>query len=411
MTSAVERSVYIVIPFSFRTIFLIPHSSILPFHFPPSLPTTLLQVLETMSPLDFLSFRDYLYPASGFQSLQWRVIENTLGLPAEGRLPYGYKSYCSYLKPADAATAAAAESSPEHPSLFTLVEAWLERCPLLNNSAEFSWWGHYQSAVTSMLDADAAAVSQNPALTSSQREAQLAELEATRTSFESMFDEGAHNALRKRGDRRLSYRATQAALLITLYCDEPLLTLPHRVLSLLVDIDEGFTTWRHRHASMVHRMLGVKMGTGGSSGYHYLKATAERHRVFTDLCNLSTFLIPRAALPPLPAAVRERLAFAWDNTNSASNNGSSNSSNSSGADGVHANSSSSSSGGGGGASGPLPPFVQGYSVGIAAPSAEAAPGSSNSSSGSASSNSGAMLRCPVTGRTLPAATASGSDAT
>ena len=38
---------------------------------------------------------------------------------------------------------------------------------------------------------------------------------------------------------------------------------------------------------MVHRMIGRKLGTGGSSGYSYLKATAERHKIFTDLFNLS----------------------------------------------------------------------------------------------------------------------------
>lgn len=36
------------------------------------------QVIETMSPLDFLEFRDYLLPASGFQSFQFRLIENKL---------------------------------------------------------------------------------------------------------------------------------------------------------------------------------------------------------------------------------------------------------------------------------------------------------------------------------------------
>ncbi len=39
-----------------------------------------LDVLETMTPLDFLEFRDLLVPASGFQSLQFRLIENLLGL-------------------------------------------------------------------------------------------------------------------------------------------------------------------------------------------------------------------------------------------------------------------------------------------------------------------------------------------
>ena len=48
--------------------------------------------------------------------------------------------------------------------------------------------------------------------------------------------------------------------------------------------------WRHRHSLMVHRMIGRKLGTGGSSGFSYLKATAERHKVFQDLFNLSTSL-------------------------------------------------------------------------------------------------------------------------
>ena len=42
-------------------------------------------VLETMTPLDFLDFRDLLVPASGFQSVQFRIIENRLGVDPEGR--------------------------------------------------------------------------------------------------------------------------------------------------------------------------------------------------------------------------------------------------------------------------------------------------------------------------------------
>ena len=37
-------------------------------------------ILETMTPLDFMDFRDYLSSASGFQSLQFRLLENKLGL-------------------------------------------------------------------------------------------------------------------------------------------------------------------------------------------------------------------------------------------------------------------------------------------------------------------------------------------
>ena len=54
------------------------------------------------------------------------------------------------------------------------------------------------------------------------------------------------------------------------------------------------------------------MGTGGSSGFHYLNEAAAKHRVFRDLFNLSTYLIPRHELPPLPLNVRQKLAFVSD---------------------------------------------------------------------------------------------------
>ena len=83
------------------------------------------------------------------------------------------------------------------------------------------------------------------------------------------------------------------------------------VLSLLMDIDETLTFWRYRHALMVERMIGRKIGTGGSSGHTYLTRTVERHRVFGDLFQLSTFLIPRSSLPELPADVKRRLGFVY----------------------------------------------------------------------------------------------------
>ena len=42
-----------------------------------------LDIMETMTPLDFLDFRDLLFPASGFQSAQFREIEIRLGLPRD----------------------------------------------------------------------------------------------------------------------------------------------------------------------------------------------------------------------------------------------------------------------------------------------------------------------------------------
>ncbi len=47
-------------------------------------------VLETMTPMDFLAFRDHLMPASGFQSAQFREIEFLAGL-AEPRYLESYE--------------------------------------------------------------------------------------------------------------------------------------------------------------------------------------------------------------------------------------------------------------------------------------------------------------------------------
>ena len=47
-------------------------------------------VLETMTPMDFLAFRDHLRPASGFQSFQFREIEYVSGLKDE-RFLKGYE--------------------------------------------------------------------------------------------------------------------------------------------------------------------------------------------------------------------------------------------------------------------------------------------------------------------------------
>lgn len=45
-------------------------------------------ILETMTPLDFMEFRCYLCPASGFQSMQFRLLENKLGVKQENRVKY-----------------------------------------------------------------------------------------------------------------------------------------------------------------------------------------------------------------------------------------------------------------------------------------------------------------------------------
>ncbi len=113
------------------------------------------------------------------------------------------------------------------------------------------------------------------------------------------------------GAWRLSNAAVHAGLFINLYRDQPVLQQPFAILSALMDIDETMTLWRYRHALMAQRMLGMKTGSGGSSGHDYLAETAQKHRIFRDLFALSTFLIPRSKLPQLPRAVEESMGFRY----------------------------------------------------------------------------------------------------
>ena len=78
-------------------------------------------ILETMTPLDFMDFRDYLSSASGFQSLQFRLLENKLGIKTEYRVKYNQANYQRVYegKPEQLALL---KDSEEEPSLSDLVQ-------------------------------------------------------------------------------------------------------------------------------------------------------------------------------------------------------------------------------------------------------------------------------------------------
>merc|ERR1712176_1684519 len=127
--------------------------------------------------------------------------------------------------------------------------------------------------------------------------------------FNSIFDADIHAALVKRGERRSSHKALLGALMIVSYCQEPRFHQPNQLLMALMDIDSLITKWRYNHVILVQSMLGSsQLVTGCSSGYHYLRSTlSERYKVFIDLFNMSTFLIPRNLIPPLTPQMRTTL--------------------------------------------------------------------------------------------------------
>ena len=233
-----------------------------------------IDIMETMTPMDFLDFRDMLRPASGFQSYQFKVLEAKLGLKFEQR--HGQNYYTSQLKEKDIAFIKDAESGK---SVLQLINAWLERMPFITED----FWKNYQEVYVNSL---AEAEKNNAA------------------AFETVFNNADENV-----ERNLSPKACRSALFIMMYHGYPMLELPFQLLDTLLEIDNQLSNWRSRHINMVQRMIGTRIGTGGSSGAGYLKAAMDKHYIFKELAQLNSFLVDRKKLPALPKEVGEKLGY------------------------------------------------------------------------------------------------------
>ena len=258
-------------------------------------------VLETMTPLDFLEFRELLHGASGFQSRQFRQIEATLGLRMENRFRPEYYKHTEF----GGFNAADFEEISEFekvPSLLQMVERWLARTPFFEDSF-WSDWDH----------SGAAATAQNrPRFWSSYRELFAASLSERddKNDLLAKFDDIFFDT----GWGDFSPAALRAALFIMLYRDEPLFRLPFALLNTLIEIDEQLATFRYRHLQMVRRMIGTRVGTGGSSGEQYLQGAVNKNYIFKELAGVITFLIERRNLPALPPRLHKALRFSFAET-------------------------------------------------------------------------------------------------
>ena len=250
-----------------------------------------IDILETMTPMDFLDFRDMLRPASGFQSWQFKILEAKLGLKFDQR--HGQEYYISQLKQEDIDIIKNAEKEP---SLLSLLNDWLERMPFLLN--ENSWkeyatraasgnnhpfWNDYEAIYSSGL-----------------AEAEKANLIAFKRIF---YGEGEELP------RSLSPQACRSALFIMLYRGYPMLELPFQLLDILLEIDNQMGNWRYRHINMVRRMIGTRIGTGGSTGAGYLQGAMDKHYIFKEISQLNSFLIDRRKLPVLPKELTTQLGY------------------------------------------------------------------------------------------------------
>ena len=173
-----------------------------------------IDVLETMTPLQFASFRSRLSSASGFQSAQFRELEAVLGrrdhAGAEAKEGSGMRM-AEHLVP----------GSPAR----LRVEAAMARASVWHSALRYCHVrGHEMPA--DVIDGDVTA------------------------PWEARED--------------------VQSVLVNLHHTDPESAM---VCEALVDLDEGLGEWRYRHVKMVERTLGKKMGSGGSSGVGYLAST------------------------------------------------------------------------------------------------------------------------------------------
>ncbi|ESP02715.1 hypothetical protein LOTGIDRAFT_171789 [Lottia gigantea] len=186
-------------------------------------------IIETMGQLAFINFREFLTGGSGFQSHQFRMIENSFGLKEENRKNVDGSNCCMGKRSTelDYKKEFSGEQLKElnealNDTIFDKIQAMLE--DILVDYGQEKFIEEFRTAVIKMNGGE------------------------TVDHLEFMFNEER-------------YRTAHIE--------------------------------RARHVNMVHRMIGVKVGTGGTSGYEYLSSTiCDRYKVFLDLFVMSTYILP-----------------------------------------------------------------------------------------------------------------------
>lgn len=179
-------------------------------------------VLRTMTPSDYTTFREGLGQSSGFQSWQYRLIEFAVG-----------NRNTAMLKP-----------HAHRPDLTALLEAELARPSLYDEALRLLARAGLPVPAT-VLDRDL-------------RQAWVAQ-DAVREVWEIVY--------------RNPDKYWQA----------------YELAEKLVDFEDYFRRWRFNHVTTVERVIGLKRGTGGTSGVSYLRRMLEVE-LFPELWHLRTTL-------------------------------------------------------------------------------------------------------------------------
>ena len=257
------------------------------------------KVMETLTPQGFLAFRDKLGTSSGFESWQMRELEVLLGLENSQRMggmdPLLHMKKLAKEGKVTEAVLSEFEATSNQPSLREALSSWLARTPI-NGSLAGS--DNDQEVIEAFVDGHVAAMKVHG-------EEVIAHIVAighgeeapVRSRIEAANQQAADFL---RPDGQVS-RSRAGLLFIESYRELPLLSWPRKLIDSFVGLEQSMLLFRSAHARMVERMIGRRMGTGGSSGVDYLDATT-KYRVFVDLWAVRTMLVKRDVLPDVKQA-------------------------------------------------------------------------------------------------------------
>ena len=208
------------------------------------------RVMETLEPQDFLNFRDELGTASGFESVQMREMESLMGSKwIDGKL---------------------VGNIGNGKSLYDVTCEWLERTPI-----------------------------QGSVYNSKEDQTKVDEfIKEYLSAHKKLYPDTNQEAANFFNEDKSLRRRRAGLVFIESYRELPLLAWPRKLISTLIDLEQSMILWRTSHARMVERMIGRRIGTGGSSGVDYLDMTT-KYRVFIDLWAVRSILIKKGALPTI----------------------------------------------------------------------------------------------------------------
>lgn len=252
------------------------------------------KVMETLAPQDFLSFRDRLGTSSGFESWQLRQIEIILGLEQQqrdaGMDPLNHMKHLESEGKISSDVLSEFKNMIQSPSLNDLLTNWLSRTPINGSLPTES---NDKEVVSSYINGHLDAMNEHSEMIISHFTSIGHGNESTLGDRLRKSIQGAKEFLIPNGEIN---RSRAGLLFIESYRNLPLLSWPRTLVDSFVEVEESILLFRNSHARMVERMIGRRMGTGGSSGVDYLDATL-KYRIFVDLWTVRTILVKTELLP------------------------------------------------------------------------------------------------------------------